>query len=240
MRIVADLHTHTIASGHAYSTVNELAGAAVRRGLAALALTDHGPALPGGPHPYHFCAMRFVPETISGVRILTGVEANIIGRDGSIDLLDETLAKLDFVMAGLLEAGGLDGKGIPANTEAVLAAMHNPRIRAISHPGNPAFPLDYEAVVAAAVATGTALEINNSSLSMSRAGSRPNCDTLARLIARENALVVVGSDAHIAQGVGVFDDAIALLTAAGVAEEQVVNTSLDRLLAFLGLSLAGC
>jgi putative hydrolase len=176
-----------------------------------------------------------VPATISGVRILAGVEANIIARDGRIDLPDDTLARLDFVMAGLHEACGYDGKGVTSNTDAVIAAMHNPRIRAISHPGNPGFPLDYQAVVAAAVATGTALEINNSSLSVSRAGSRTNCESLARIIARENALVVVGSDAHIAQGVGVFDDALALLAAAHVAEEQIVNASLERLLAFLGL-----
>ncbi len=235
MRIVADLHTHTIASGHAYSTVNELAAAAADRGLAALALTDHGPALPGGPHCYHFNALRFVPRTIAGVRILAGVEANILGRDGRIDLPDDSLARLDFVMAGLHEGCGFDNQGRAVNTEAVVAAMHHPRIRAISHPGNPLFPLDYPALVAAAVATGTALEVNNSSLSISRSGSRPNCEELARLIARAGAPVIVGSDAHIAQGVGVFDDALALLASAGVAEEQVVNASVERLLTFLGL-----
>src|SRR5512146_3220126 len=56
LKIVADMHTHTIASGHAYSTVNELAHAAAAKGLAAMAITDHGPALPGGPHLYHFGA----------------------------------------------------------------------------------------------------------------------------------------------------------------------------------------
>jgi putative hydrolase len=235
MEIIADMHTHTIASGHAYSTVNELAEAAACKGLKALALTDHGPAMPGGPHPYHFAAIRFIPREISGVRILCGVEANIISMEGEIDLPGHYQERLDFVMAGLHEGCGFDKQGIGHNTNAVIGAMANPHIHAISHPGNPLFPTDYEEIVKAALHTGTALEINNASLGISREGSRPNCRRLADLIARYDAPVVVGSDAHISQGVGVFNDALRLLTEAGIKETQVINSSMDRLLAFLDL-----
>ena len=180
MNIVADMHTHTIASGHAYSTLNELAAEAARKGLLAMAVTDHGPALPGGPHMYHFGAMRFFPETICGVRILRGIEANIIDARGTLDLPEHYLKKLDFVMAGLHEGCGFDGAEAATYTDAVINAMENPLVKAISHPGNPIFPLDYEAVVAAARRTGTALEMNNTSFSISRKGSRPNCERLAR------------------------------------------------------------
>ena len=236
MKIIADMHTHTIASGHAYSTVNELAEAASRKGLKAIALTDHGPALPGGPHIYHFAAMRFIPRELFGVRIFLGAEANILNVDGDIDLPEHYLARLDFVMAGLHEGCGFDDQGIDRNTLAVARAMANPRIKAISHPGNPAFPLDYASVALASQETGTALEINNSSLIVSREGSRPNCERLSTFIARHNSAVVVGSDAHIAQGVGVFDDAIRLLADAGIKENQIVNSSMSRLLTFLGLA----
>jgi putative hydrolase len=235
MKIIADMHTHTVASGHAYSTVNEMARAARDRGLRALALTDHGPALPGGPHLYHFGAMRFIPHWIDGVRILSGVEANIISADGALDIPESYLAKLDFVMAGLHENCGFDDQGIDRNTEAVLRAMSNPRIKAISHSGNPEFPVQLEELARGALETGTALEINNSSFVMSRKGSRTNCELLARLLARSGAPVIVGSDAHIAQGVGEFDEAIAVLKKAGVRAEQVVNSSFERLLDFLGL-----
>lgn len=233
MRIIADMHTHTIASGHAYSTVNELVHAAAGKGLAALAITDHGPALPGGPHLYHFAAMRFIPQVIEGVRIIHGVEANILDVQGRLDLPEEYQVKLDFVMAGLHEGCGFDDQGETRNTEAVVSAMHNPRVKAISHPGNPLFPLEFDVVVKAAQATGTALEINNSSLHVSRQGSRPNCQRLARLIASTGCPVIVGSDAHIAQGVGCFSEAVALLQAAGVAERQIVNANMKRLLTFL-------
>ncbi len=236
MKIVADLHTHTVASGHAYSTVNELAQEAARKGLAALAVTDHGPALPGGPHLYHFGAMRFIPNTLLGVRILRGVEANILDCAGSIDLPDLYLERLDFVMAGLHEGYGFDDQGLNQNTEAVLNAMANPLIKAISHPGNPVFPLDYEAIAQAAGSTGTAVEINNASFSISRKGSRTNCESLARFLAKYRAPVIVGSDAHIAQGVGEFDDALDVILRARISEDQVVNTSMERLLTFLGLA----
>jgi len=235
MRIIADLHTHTIASGHAYSTVNELAQAAAEKGLQGLALTDHGPALPGGPHRFHFCAMRFIPHSIAGVRIFRGVEANILNQQGALDLDQGVLDDLDFVMAGLHEGCGFCGRGVEANTQAVLAAMENPRVNCISHPGNPLFPLDYRAIALGALRTGTALEINNSSLGVSRKGSLGNCTDIASICAETGTLLLIGSDAHISQGVGIFHNALRLIEEAGVAEEQVVNASWERLLAFLKL-----
>lgn len=236
MKIIADMHVHTVASGHAYSTVNEIALAARRRRLEAVAITDHGPALPGGPHLYHFGAMRFIPDRIFGVRVLRGAEANIIGPGGELDLPEGYLARLDFVMAGFHEGCGFDGRGLSANTDAMLRAMENPRVNAVAHSGNPEFPVDLESLVKGAAATGTALEINNSSFSMSRRGSRPNCERLAELALLHGALLVVGSDAHIAQGVGEFGDAVAVLEKAGASPEQVVSSSLERLLTFLGIN----
>ena len=235
MKIVADMHSHTISSGHAYSTINELAQEAARKGLLALAITDHGPSLPGGPHIYHFGAMRFIPEQICGVRIFRGVEANIIDARGTLDLPEHYLANLDFVMAGLHEGCGFDGKEGDMYTTAILNAMENPLVKAISHPGNPIFRLDYERIVPAAYRTGTALEMNNTSFSISRKGSKPNCETLARLAATHGAPIVIGSDAHIAQMVGVVDDAVATVVAAGIPSSQVINADMQGLLQFLGL-----
>ena len=233
MKIVADLHTHTVASGHAYSTVNELALAAAEKGLRGLALTDHGPALPGGPPRSHFGALRHIPPSIAGVRIFHGAEVNILNREGWLDLDDALLSELDFVLAGLHEGCGFCGRGIELNTRALLAVMENPRVSCIAHPGNPVFPLRHEEIVRGAFATGTALEINNSSLGLSRQGSNGNCGEIARLCAAIGTRVVVGSDAHIAQGVGNFAAALELIGKAGIAEEQVVNASWERLLAFL-------
>ncbi len=230
----ADLHVHTVASGHAYSTLGEIVQEAARKGLKMVGMTDHGPGLPGGPHPYHFAALRFVPEYLHGVRVLRGIEANILGI-GQLDLEDVLLDRLDLVMAGFHEDCGFDERGRDENTRAVLALMDNPKVKVIAHPGNPNFPLDYRAVVEKGAATGTALEINNSSFFISRRGSDGNCREIIRLCAELGAPVTVGSDAHIAQGVGEFDDALGALAAAGIKWEQVVNRTLESALTFLGL-----
>ncbi|MEZ4599783.1 MAG: phosphatase [Syntrophotaleaceae bacterium] len=230
----ADLHIHTIASGHAYSTINEIAQEAARRRLRLVGITDHGPALPGGPHLYHFQALRFVPPTIGGVRILCGVEANILD-GGRLDLEDGQLAMLDLVLAGFHPGCGYSGNGAAENTRTLLSVMEKPQVHIICHPGNPSYPVDYRAVARHAAATGTALEINNSSFAVSRAGSFENCRILARHCAEFGTLVALGSDAHIAQGVGELDQALAESRRAGIQDGQIVNLSLESTLAFLGL-----
>ena len=232
--VEADFHVHTVASGHAYSTINEIAAEAAHRQLRLVGMTDHGPALPGGPHPYHFMALRFIPKHIGGVRILRGVEANVLG-EGKLDLEDQQLAQLELVLAGFHRECGYVGKSQKDNTRAVLATMDKPQVHVICHPGNPEFPLDYEAIARRAAATGTALEINNSSFSVSRVGSTDNCRRLAGYCAQYGAPVALGSDAHIAQGVGQLDQALAEALQAGIQPEQIVNLTLSSTLAFLGL-----
>jgi putative hydrolase len=179
--------------------------------------------------------MRFIPREISGVRILLGCEANILDTSGQIDIPENYLHRLDFVMAGFHEFCGFDSQGVVRNTEAIMHAIRNPEIHAISHPGNPAFPVDYAKIARAASETGTALEINNSSFTLSRPGSRTNCEKLAREIKRFGTLVVVGSDAHISQNVGEFDQSVQTVIEAGIPPELVVNSSLASLLSFLDL-----
>ncbi len=227
-----DTHVHSIASGHAFSTVEEIVAAARKRGLEGVAITDHGPALPGGPHLYHFMALRFIPLFIDGVRVLRGVEANILA-GGKLDLEEKALLQLDIVLAGLHDGCGYSGASATEHTRAMLQAMEHPEVDIISHPGNPVYPVDYAAIVEQAVRTGTALEINSSSFSVSRKNSAPNCLKIARLCAEKGALIAVGSDAHISSAVGEFTDAIDALKHAGVKQEQVVNRSLENLVAFL-------
>ena len=83
--------------------------------------------------------MRFIPRSIHGVRIFLGVEANILDDRGTLDLPEPYLQRLDFVMAGLHEGCGFDGEESATYTAAVISAMENPLVKAVSHPGNPAF-----------------------------------------------------------------------------------------------------
>ncbi|HEX3032969.1 MAG TPA: phosphatase [Bacillota bacterium] len=232
MRLVADLHVHTVASGHAYSTILEITRAAEARGLAMVAITDHGPAMPGGPHLYHFGNLAVVPPSLSGVRLLKGVEANIIDHDGGLDMPERYLRSLDIVLVGLHAVCTPLGTR-EQNTHAMVQAMHNPFVDIIVHPGNPEYPVDYEAVVKASVETGVAIEINNSSLRGSRKGSKPHCHDIACLAAEYGCLISIGSDCHFALDVGRFDEAIALCKAAGIQEKQIINTSLEKIYNYL-------
>ncbi len=231
MRIAVDTHTHTVASGHAYSTVDELARGARRRGLKGFVLTDHGPGLPGGPHPYHFSNMRVLPPRIHGVRFFRGVEANVLDLRGGLDLGRDYLAQLHFAYAGLHEVC-FDSRGEAGTTEALVAALRDPFVDAVSHPGNPRYPVDIAAVVGAAKAAGKAIEINSGSFRV-RAGSASRCAEFARECVRQGALVVCGSDAHYWRDVGRLDEALAVLDEAGADPELVINSSLARFEAFL-------
>lgn len=233
MRIVADLHTHTIASGHAYSTVKEMVTAASRLRLKMLGITDHGPAMPGGPHRYHFGNLRNLPAEMEGVEILRGVEANILDTSGRLDLPEYYLRSLDLVLAGL-HVVCYPGGSSRENTQAVLAAMDNPYVDGIVHPGNPEYKLDYGAMVEKAAAKNILIEINNSSLGgRARRGSRDACGSIVSLAKDMGATLLVSSDAHFYTEVGSFQKSLELIDAAGVGEEQILNTSLAKIKDFL-------
>lgn len=232
LKLQADLHTHSVASGHGYSTVLELARAAAAKGLLMIGLTDHGPAMPGGPHLYHFGNLRAIPAVVEGVRVLKGVEANIIDRQGGLDMPPHYLDKMEIVLAGFHEVCSPAGT-VEENTAAMLAAMQNPYVDIIVHPGNPHFQVDPEKIVKMSCETGVPLEINNSSFCGSRAGSEDNCREIAKLIARYGAPVVIGSDAHFAEQVGSFAHALAVAEEAGIKPGQILNITVERVLAYL-------
>ena len=81
IRIEIDTHTHTSASTHAYSTLWENAAYAKKIGLKGLCMTNHGPALPDAPHLWHFNALYNLPEFVDGVRLVPGIESNVLDAD---------------------------------------------------------------------------------------------------------------------------------------------------------------
>jgi putative hydrolase len=230
MNIQIDTHTHSTASGHAYSTIDDLARGARKRGLKGFVITDHGPAMPGGTNASHFSNLRILPPKIAGVFCFHGVEANIMDLSGTIDLEPVYLRRLDFVMAGFHEVC-FWSRDREENTRALIAALVNPYVDGISHPGNPAFPINMGEVVKAAAKYGKALEINNSSFRI-RPGSEENCRIVARLCKEYGALLSCGSDAHYWEDVGNFTKARALLEETGVPAELIINSSLARFRAF--------
>ncbi|AZR72255.1 phosphatase [Anoxybacter fermentans] len=233
MRVIADLHTHTLKCGHAYSTLREMAEGARLNGIKIMATTDHGPNMPGAANLDYFRHLIRLPEEIEGVRILKGVEANIVGLDGSLDVPDEILAQLDIVLVGFHPLCGYEGESVEDHTRAMIGAIKNPLVDLVVHPGNPMFPIDVKQVVAAAMENDVILEINNSSFRGSRKGSQENCYAIAKHCLKEGITVSVDSDAHISFDVGRLDYAIRLVKQVGMKPEQVLNTSVERVMEFV-------
>ncbi|MCL2365008.1 MAG: phosphatase [Defluviitaleaceae bacterium] len=239
MKIFLDVHLHTVASGHAYSTATENAAHAASIGLTHIGCADHGPAMPGAPHFYHFGNLRVLPDFIHGVRVLKGCEVNILDTDGTVDITNEYMAMLDFIIASMHR-----GVFIPTyaadHTRAIITAMENPYINVLGHPGDAHFDIDFEAVVDAAARTGTAIEINN--LSLSPLAFRYNGDEpqqrLIRLCVANNVPMLLSSDAHYHTRVGDVADALRLVTEANVPESLILNTNPARFLEFVAAKRA--
>lgn len=237
VRLLADLHTHTIASGHAYSTVTELALAAAANGLELIALTDHGPSVPQGSHPWYFWNSKVIPSVLNGVRILKGCEANLsLTEENGIDLPDMVLDKLDFVAVGFHPLTGFDEPDRARNTEALLRAMSNPNVDMVSHPGNEAeFPVDLDAVVDAAVRHNVILELNDHSFAptSARSSSSSREREFASAALAAGAPMAIGSDAHYALHVGRFDDALEVAEQIGIDLTKLVNRNAASVLSHL-------
>ena len=224
MRPLLDLHTHTIASGHAYSTIQEMARAAADKGLEILGITEHAPALPGACDPIYFRNLHVVPRLMYGVRLLMGVELNILDTSGRLDLDERHYRCCDIRVAGI-HALCWQGGTRTQNTDAMLAAIENPWTHIISHPGDGTAELDFEPIVRAAARTQTLLEINSSSLIPLRGKTqaRPNNLEILRLCRKAGVPVILGSDAHISFSVADYHYALPLLAETNFPDELVMN-----------------
>ena len=101
MQIIADLHTHTLSATHAFNTLDEMAAKAAALGYAALAITDHGPAMPDAPHMWHFANQTALPLVLHGVAMMYGAEANVMDTNGGLDFAQSRLRALDWVVASI-------------------------------------------------------------------------------------------------------------------------------------------
>lgn len=119
---ILDLHTHTIMSGHAYSTMQEMIRSASEKDVKLLGITEHAPRIPGACHPFYFINFKVVPREQFGVKLILGCELNIIDYEGHIDLEPRYLNGLDYAVASIHEPC-YDSGTVAQNTAAYLGAM---------------------------------------------------------------------------------------------------------------------
>lgn len=228
MHIIADLHTHTNVSHHAFSTLREMVDGARNAGLAAIAITDHGPIMEDGAHPWHFSNLSNVPRYIDGICVIRGAELNITPPLGGIDPLSPSiLHALDWVIASFHEPV-FRPSSRSIHTQALEHILHNPYVHCLGHLGNPRFDFDAPCILSQCVACNKVVEINNNS-AVVRSGSAQHCETIARLCKQYRVPIVVTSDSHIQYTVGHFDQALALLERIDFPEELILNANTNRL-----------
>ncbi|MFN0153466.1 MAG: DNA polymerase/3'-5' exonuclease PolX [Gaiella sp.] len=223
-----ELHCHSTWSSDGKNTIEEMALAARARGYEYLAITDHSHYLRDARSELQWAEIERLDARLEGIRILRGVEANITVR-GTVDLPDEILGELDWVVASLHTSFD------KSPTERVLAAIDNPHVDCIGHLTGRRLsrsarlegaPLDVEAVIARALETGTALEINSQP---DRLDLR---DYHARLAGEAGVLVPVTTDAHSVGALSYAELGIGVARRAWLEVGNVLNT---RPLAQLGL-----
>ena len=234
MKTALDVHTHTVASGHAFSTLQEMVQAAADKGLQLLGITEHAPSLPGTCAPIYFRNLHVVPRRMYGVELLLGAELNILDYQGTIDLEEVDLKRLDIRIAGLHSLCYTPGT-IDQNTDAVLGAIRNPYVHIISHPGDGTASLHFEPLVLASKEYGTLLEINNSSLNpvRNKREARANNLTILRLCKQYDVPVILGSDAHISFDIARYDFLYPLLQETDFPEQLILNDKVEAFKALL-------
>ena len=251
LRAWADFHTHTLYS-HGTGTIEQNVTAAISRGLRAVGITDHGPAL--GRNGVDLAAWSRIEEEVRRVRekypqikVLLGLEANVVSGDGRLDVPDSIVERLDLLLVGFhlmvwpdsteklrLVLPNLVYRWLPgasrsavrkANTRALVQAVMRYDVDVVVHPGLHV-DLDTEELAWACRQRHTALEINASH-------EVPDMD-FVRVAAKTGVHFVVSSDAHTPSRVGDLGKALLVVRGAGVSPERVVNLHNDTFYSFFG------
>ena len=228
MRDVLDLHTHTIASGHAYNTMMEMIHEAQNKGLDVYGITEHAPRMKGTCTDFYFHNLKVVPRKHGDLELLLGVELNILDEHGTVDLEEPHLRDMDVTIASLhtpcIQPGSRE-----YNTQCLISTMKNPHINIIGHPDDGIYPLEYVPIVEAAKETNTLLEVNNNSLNPagSRKHTRENLIAMLELCKEYKQPVIMNSDSHVFCDVARRDFSEKLIKEIDFPEELIVNRSVD-------------
>jgi DNA polymerase (family 10) len=220
-----DLHMHTRESD-GRATLEEMAAAARGRGYEYVAITDHSKALAMAngldeKRAVAFAAqVRRFNETAPGIHVFSGIECDIL-RDGRMDLAEDALAELDFVVASVHSYMNLEPQEM---TDRLLRAMENPAVKALGHPTGrvllhrDAYHYEFETVAREAARRGVWLEINS---------SPERLDLHAALIRRARELgcrFVISTDAHHPKHLANIRFGVQMARRGWLGPADVVNT----------------
>jgi len=234
MKYSIDTHTHSIVSGHAYNTIDEMTREAAAKGVSHFALTEHAPMMPGSCHELYFYNLRVLFHEKYGVNRLFGAELNIMDFNGRVDLPERIIQHLDIVIASFHPPCIVAGSR-QQNTNALIEVIKNPYINIIGHPDDSRYPVDFEPIVLAAKQYHTLLELNNTSLKPTgpRVDARVNDIKMLELCKKHNVCISLASDAHVAESICDFELIEELLEELDFPERLIVNSDYELLQSYL-------
>ncbi len=228
-----DTHTHTVLSGHAWSTLSENCFAARARGMKGLCLTEHAPGIEGGAPSFIPHSQRMLPDVIDGIRVYKGIEVNILDHQNHLDISPQYLPLCEFVIASIHSHMFSERAIRDANTTTYLHMLQNPYIDILGHADDPSVPCDFEALVTEAQKQGKLLELNNNSTTTHRPGSLPSLKQYIICCKEHRQRVCVASDAHFHTMVGNMIPLMTLLEELKFPPELIVNLTKERFDAYL-------
>ena len=240
--IRGDLHLHTVWSDGA-GTVSEMAEAAMEAGYEYIAVTDHSQALSVA----RGLSVKSLREQIDEIRsvneelskrdrpfkILTGIEVDIMA-DGRLDLTEEVLKELDWVVASVHSGFDMDEERM---TGRVLRAFETGLVDVLAHPTGrligvrEPFRVDMERVMDGAAEASVAMEVNSFPERLDLK------DTHCRLAREKGVKVVISTDSHSASNFGNMVYGVHTARRGGLTKEDVLNTGgVEELLKGVGKS----
>ncbi|MFH5832667.1 DNA polymerase/3'-5' exonuclease PolX [Halalkalibaculum sp. DA384] len=221
--IKGEFHTHSKWSD-GLQTIEEMARyARDEMSYSYMVLTDHSKSsrIAGGLNEQRFLEqfeeIDQINQKMGGHFIKKGVEVDILP-DGKLDLEDSLLEQMDWVAASIHSHFNRD------NTDRILAACESPFVNAIGHPSGrligkrKAYPLDIEKVIAKAVETGTALEINAQPQRMDISGE------WAKMAIEKGVMLVIGTDAHDLANFKYMSQGVTTARRGWCQREHIINT----------------
>lgn len=237
MDTIVDLHTHSVLSRHAYSSVTENIEYAYSKGLKVYGISEHQyDDFNVGAHHFVFLnGPRAIPNYWHEMRVLKGAELNIL--DGHFDVDKIKPQILDYCIASMHTYVYSKDHTAKENTDNYIMAINTPYINIIGHMDSSNYPCDYEAVIKEASNKNVLIELNNASLNPN--GSRKNAKEIdieiLKYCVKYNCPIIINSDAHIKYDIGNFDRANSLLEEISFPKELIVNNDLELLNKYIPL-----
>lgn len=228
-----NLHLHTSQSGHAFGSFYGVLEEASKKGMDMIAITDHGPAVFGSATETYFAIAERVPRKYKKVKVLFGCEANIIDKDGNLDLSKKTIKRLDILIVGIHDRSDYKDLNEKNNTLSLVRCFEKYKPNIFSHPPTMFFKYDIEKAVQAACDNNVLIELNLAGLGrLERKKQKEDIDLYKKMVAvvkKNKKRFIVNSDAHFLHEVG--DDSILpkYMKKLGISEDMVLNNYPEEL-----------